>query len=274
MKTKVIALANQKGDVGKTTTAVNLGIGLAKQGNRVLLIDADSQGSLTDALGWHNPDGIEITLANMLHKEIARQPIDPQEGILHHEEGVDLLPSNIELSAMEMTLMSSIFREAHLREYLKSVKKNYDYILIDCSPSLGLVTLNALTAADSVIIPVQAHYLPTKGMHQLLQTVQRIKQSINQSLRIGGILLTMVDNRTNLAKDVSAMIRESYGSKILVFDTEIPTAIAAAEAGAVGKSIYAFDPNNKVAKAYAELTGEVIAHEREIENRIKAAECR
>jgi len=162
--TKVIALANQKGGVGKTTTAVNLGIGLARQGKRVLLVDADLQGNLTDSLDWKTPDEFKETLASVMTKVVTDEPLTENEAILHHEEGVDLLPSNIELSALEMLLSNTISRETIMRSYLQCVKHRYDYVLIDCSPSLGLVTVNALAAADSIIIPVLSHYLPTKGM--------------------------------------------------------------------------------------------------------------
>ena len=219
--TKVIALANQKGGVGKTTTAVNLGIGLARQGKKVLLIDADAQGNLTDSLGWNEPDKLPVSLATIMSKVIMEEPIVPDEGILHHAEGVDLMPANIELSAMEVSLVNTMSREIVLRNYLKEVKDKYDYVLIDCMPSLGMITVNALAAADSVIIPVQAHYLPAKGMSQLLQTINRVKKNINPNLKIEGALLTMVDNRTNFAKEISSLLRDSYGDKLRIFKTEI-----------------------------------------------------
>jgi len=146
--------------VGKTTTAVNLGIGLARQGKKVLLVDADAQGNLTDSLGWNEPDKLPVTLATIMTKIIMDEPIEPGEGILHHIEGVDLMPANIELSAMEVSLVNTMSREIVLRNYLNEVKEGYDYTLIDCMPSLGMITVNALAAANSVIIPVQAHYLP------------------------------------------------------------------------------------------------------------------
>lgn len=256
---KIIALANQKGGVGKTTTAVNLGIGLARQGKKVLLVDADAQGNLTDSLGWNEPDKLPVTLATIMTKIIMDEPIEPREGILHHSEGVDLMPANIELSAMEVSLVNTMSREIVLRNYLNEVKKDYDFILIDCMPSLGMITVNALVAADSVIIPVQAHYLPAKGMSQLLQTINRIKKNINPNLKIEGALLTMVDTRTNFAKDISFVLRRDYGDKLRVFKTEIPLAIKAAETSAEGKSIYAYDGHGKAAAAYEALTKEVLS---------------
>ena len=204
---QTIALVNQKGGVGKSTTAVNLGIGLARHGKKVLLVDADSQGNLTEMLGWQQPDKLEHTLAYLLEKVICDEPLNMKEGILHHEEGVDLIPSNIELSGMEVVLVNTMSRETVLRTYLNEIKRQYDYILIDCSPSLGMITLNALTAADKVIIPVQAHFLPVKGLEQLLKTVNKVKRQLNPKLQIGGILLTMVEGRSNFSKDIGRLLR-------------------------------------------------------------------
>ena len=202
---QTIALVYQKGGVGKSTTAVNLGIGLVRQGKKVLLVDADSQGNLTEMLGWQQPDKLEHTLSNLLEKVICDEPLNIEEGILHHEEGVDLIPSNIELSGMEVVLVNTMSRETVLRTYLNEIKRQYDYILIDCSPSLGMITLNALTAADKVIIPVQAHFLPVKGLEQLLKTVNKVKRQLNPKLQIGGILLTMVEGRSNFSKDIGRL---------------------------------------------------------------------
>ena len=260
---KTIAIANQKGGVGKSTTAANLGIGLADMGKKVLLIDFDAQGSLTESLGYE-PDNIEITVSTMLEKTMNEKNILPNEGILHHEEGVDLIPANIELSGMEVTLINTMSRELILKDYLQNVKKNYDYILIDCTPSLGMLTVNALTAADSVLIPVQAQYLPIKGLEQLIKTIGRVRKHLNPALEIEGILLTMTDNRTNLSKETSKLLRENYGKQIRIFQSEIPHSVRASETSIVGQSIYTYDKNGKAALAYCKLTEEVLENEKSL----------
>lgn len=260
---KTIAIANQKGGVGKSTTAANLGIGLADTGKKVLLIDFDAQGSLTESLGYE-PDNIEITVSTMLEKTMNEKNISPTEGILHHDEGVDLMPANIELSGMEVTLVNTMSRELILKDYLQNVKKNYDYILIDCTPSLGMLTVNALTAADSVLIPVQAQYLPIKGLEQLIKTIGRVRKHLNPNLEIEGILLTMTDNRTNLSKETSKLLRENYGKQIKIFQSEIPHSVRASETSIVGQSIYTYDKNGKAALAYRKLTEEVLENEKSL----------
>lgn len=254
---KVIALTNQKGGVGKTTTAVNLGVCLSKQGKKVLLVDADAQANLTMSLGYPRPDDLPISLATMMQDIIDDKPFDVQKGIMHHSEGVDLLPSNIELSGLEVRLINAISRERVLTTCINEVKKNYDYVLIDCMPSLGMLTINALAAADSVVIPTQPHYLSAKGLELLLRSVSKVRRQINPHLRIDGILMTMVMPRTNISKEVTALVRSAYGQNIKVFDAQIPHSIRAVEATAEGKSIFAYDKGGKVAAAYEQFGKEV-----------------
>ena len=258
MTANVIALVNQKGGTGKTTTCANLGIDLAHEGKKVLLVDCDPQGSLTISLGHPQPDALSFTLSDLMNNVLNDKPIQPGAGILHHEEGVDILPANIDLAGMEVSLVNAMSRETTLKQVLANYSKDYDHILLDCSPSLGMLTINALAAADRIIIPVQSQYLSVKGVEQLLGTVARVKRNINHKLKIDGVLLTMVDNRTNNSKEIAALLRDTYGSKIKVFDAEIPRSVRAAEISAEGKSIFEHDPGGKVAQSYHSLTKEVL----------------
>ena len=257
-KATVIACVNQKGGTGKTCTAENLGIGMVQAGKKVLLVDMDPQASLTISLGYPRPDDLPVTVSDQMAKVMQDMPIPIKEGILTHEEGVDLMPASIALSGLEVSLVNAMSRESILKQYLEPLKKEYDFIILDCMPSLGMLTVNALAAADQLVVPVQAQYLSAKGLEQLLQTVNKVKRQINPKLRVEGILLTMVDSRTNNAKEIASLIREAYGSKLKVFDVEIPRSVRAAEISAEGKSIFAHDPGGKVADAYRQLTKEVI----------------
>ncbi len=257
---KVIAVANQKGGVGKTTTTGNLGIGLAEKGKKVLLIDGDPQGSLSISLGYDEPDQLEETLVGALSKVVNEEEIPENYAVLHIRENVDLIPANIELSAVEISLVNTMSRELVLKSYIDTIREKYDYILIDCMPSLGLMTVNALACADTVLIPVQAAYLPVKGLQQLIKSIYTVKKRLNSKLEIEGILLTMVDNRTNYAKDICAEVNEAYGKTITVFPTEIPMSVRAAEISSVAQSIFDYDPKGKAAEAYRSLAEEVLAH--------------
>ena len=258
---KIIAVANQKGGVGKTTTCVNLGIGLVREGKRVLLVEADAQGSMAVSLGIQEPDELDVTLVNLMEKIINDEDVEPGEGILHHEEGIDFIPANIELAGLETSLVNVMSREQVMRLYLDGIRDSYDYILIDCMPSLGMITINALVAADHVLIPVEAAYLPVKGLQQLIKTIGKVHRRLNPRLSIMGILLTKVDRRTNFAKDIAEQIWEVYGSRIHIFANCIPMSVSAAETTAEGKSIYLHDPKGIVADGYRYLTGEVLDYE-------------
>ena len=259
-KATTIAIVNQKGGTAKTTTCENLGIGLAMEGKKVLLVDVDPQGSLTISMGWQQPDELPTTLSTLMQKAMNDQPIQPGEGILHHAEGVDLIPANIELAGMEVALVNSMNREKMLKQVLDSVKREYDYILLDCTPSLGMLTVNALAAADTTLIPMQAQYLSAKGLEQLLQTIGKVRRQINPKLKIEGILLTMTDSRTIYGQQISNLIRQAYGKHLKVFDQTIPRSVRAAEISTTGGSIYQHDPKGKVAVAYQSLTREVLAN--------------
>ena len=257
MSAQITAITNQKGGVGKTTSTVNLGVGLAREGKKVLLVDGDPQGSLTISMGIQDPDSLTETLSTLMLAEMEDKPIPPDFGIIHHQEGVDLLPGNIELSGVELSLVNTMSRELVLRNVLNRLRNNYDYILIDCMPSLGLMNINALAAADNVIIPLQPQFLSTKGLNLLLRSIARVRKQINPRLRIDGILFTMVDSRANNARDIISSLRSTVGDNIRVFKTEIPRSVRAAEAAENGKSIFKHDRRGKVAEAYTALSKEV-----------------
>ncbi len=258
---KIIAIANQKGGVGKTTTAINLGIGLVNKGNRVLLVDLDPQGNATQGLGFV-ADNLEITISTVLRKMINKDySITKDYGILSHPEGISLMPANIELSVLETELISLFFgREKMLKTYLDMVRGEYDYILIDCMPSLNLIAINALVAADEIIIPLHAQFYSVKGLEQLLQTIGSIKSNgLNDSLKISGILYTCVNDRTTSFRDVQKILKTACGGDIRIYDNYIPRSVKAEEAPSCGKSIYEYDTTGKVSRAYGKFTDEFLS---------------
>lgn len=255
---RVIAVANQKGGVGKTTTSINLGVGLARAGKRVLLVDSDPQGHLTMGLGF--PKNLRVTLKNMLEYIIMGIEFDPQEAVLRHKEGIDVVPSNKLLTGMDVSLFSVDDREKVLKEYLELLKDKYDYIIIDCMPSLGMLTINAISAADSVLIPVQPQFYSADGLTELLRVVKAVKKRYNPSLRIEGILFTMDACRYNNAKRVKEAVRSAYGKDFKIFGHTIPRAETIAEAPTEGISIYSFDGKGKGAESYERLVQEVMQH--------------
>ena len=257
-KCKVIAITNQKGGVGKTTTTFNLGVALAKQGKRELVVDVDPQSNLTTYAGWYDENELKYTLTDLMEQSMNDEEIKTKESILHHSENVDLIPSNLSLSALENSLTYAMSREYTLRNCLSSIKDDYDYILLDCQPSLGMLTINALASANSVIIPVQSEYFALRGMTDLFKIINKVRRQINPTLKIEGALLTLVDSRANLPKEIATQLKDNYGSILNLFNTQIPRAVKTAESTSSGGSVFTYDKSGTVANAYSSFAKEVL----------------
>lgn len=255
---KVIAITNQKGGVGKTTTTFNLGVALAKQGKKVLIVDVDPQSNLTTYAGWYNEEDLRYTLSDLMEQSMNDEEIKTKESILHHKENIDLIPSSLNLSALENALAYAMSREYTLRNCLSVVKNDYDYILLDCQPSLGMLTINALASADSVLIPVQSEYFALRGMTDLFKIINKVRRQINPTLKIDGAFLTLVDKRTNLSREIAKQINDNYGSILKLYGTKIPRAVKTAESTSSGGSIFSYDKSGVVAEAYSSLSKEVL----------------
>lgn len=251
---RIIAIANQKGGVGKTTTAVNLSAAFAAHGKRVLLVDADPQGNATSGVGI--PRG---SFRRSLYNALVSND-DPQRAILGTEiEKLSVFPADKNLAGAEIELVDENNRESKLKEIIKKVAENYDYVVVDCPPSMGLLTLNALTAADSLLVPIQCEYYALEGVTELFDTLARVRRSLNPNLVIEGLLLTMYDERTNLSAAVAKDLRDFYGAQVL--QTVIPRNIRLAEAPSFGKPVITYDPKSRGAESYLQLANEVISHD-------------
>ena len=255
---KTIAVANQKGGVGKTTTTVNLGTALAAMGYKVLLVDADPQGDLSSYLGYASENG--ATICDLMESVITDESVP--DVIISHEEKVDFIPADIGLSDMEVRLVNVMAHERIMEQALEPFKDKYDYCLIDCMPSLGIITVASLVAADRVLIPVQAQHFALKGLVSLFKSISQVKRRINPRLDVDGIVLTMVDKRTNLSKDVCAALRRAYGQKMKIYQTEIPVSTKTAESAASTGSVLTYDANGPASAAYKALAKEVTEYER------------
>ena len=263
----VYAVANQKGGCGKTTLTLSLGASLTKMGYRVCLVDFDAQANMTMGLGYPRPDELPTTIVHVV-EEIIDVGLNPEKSKLFQEQkyilnsqGMDFVPSSIDLADSENILINTISRETVLKRFIEYIKKDYDFILIDCMPSLNILTVNALNAADKVLIPVQAQFFSAKGLELLLKTIMKVKDTINPNLAIGGVIINMFDNRFNFHNEVADVITDTYGKHLKVFNTKIPSSVKVTEAQARGKSIFEYDANGKVSESYNLFAKELINDE-------------
>lgn len=256
---KIITVANQKGGCGKTTLALNLGSALSRMDYKVCLIDCDPQANMTMALGYEQPDELPVTIHTLIIEIINDEVKTDKKDFMLNSQNIDFIPANIELSTIENILVNSISRENVLKKFLNRIKNDYDFIIIDTMPSLNFMTINAMNAADSILIPMQPQYFSAKGLELLLSTIANVRKNLNRKLKIEGILMTMYDNRLNFHKEIIEVINENYGKNVRIFKTKIPISIRVTEMQARAQSVFDNDPTSKISESYSNFANELIS---------------